>query len=179
MRTIYFDMDGIICDFNKRYKEIFGYLSEETPNHLRDENWKIWVENKNFELLPWNESFDNVKKLLSQAEKYKTEYGLIDSIEILSATGGKGYHDLIKKQKTQWLKSRGIFGYFDVVNFSEKGIDKAAFASPTKILIDDTKKVVDSFRKAKGIAIHNDNKLSDVGYQLELCVELVNHRNIN
>lgn len=175
MIDLYFDMDGVLGDFKKAYVGYFGYEPLKTPDNLRATNWCYAIEKKIFEKLDWEQSYTSVASLIQVAESAK-ENKLIQSIQILGATGGKGFHEIVSKQKIAWLKSRGIFKVFDKINFVEHGKDKAEFATPTSILIDDTKNVVQRFRQKGGICIHHKGDVVDVVYQLQLAIELANQR---
>ena len=52
---IYLDMDGVLSDFNKRYKEIFkqNAASSRERGEKHDDNWNTFVDGKNFETLDW------------------------------------------------------------------------------------------------------------------------------
>jgi hypothetical protein len=71
-------------------------------------------------------------------------------IEILTSSGGVKYHDLVAEQKDIWLKKQGLAYKRNVV--PGRGL-KAAYATPDRILIDDTEDVIVSFNKAGGIGI--------------------------
>jgi hypothetical protein len=73
---------------------------------------------------------------------------------MLTSSGGMKYHTEVTIQKTQWLCERGI--EFKINTVPGRKL-KAAYATPTTILVDDTPDVIDSFGAAGGIAIlHKD-----------------------
>jgi hypothetical protein len=147
IETIYLDMDGVLCSFEKRYIELFG----ETPGTSRDRkefssNWTQFIEGKNFASLDWQEG---AHKLLQFVETIPNV-----NIEILSSSGGQKYHTEVTIQKTQWLCERGI--EFKINTVPGRKL-KAEYAKSTSILVDDTPDVIDSFEAAGGIAIlHKD-----------------------
>lgn len=172
---VYFDMDGVLCDFNKAHKKMFGYGGAETPEHLKESNWKQWVESESFANLDYFECYQNVRDIIDTAFFFKQK-GVVDKISILSSTGGKGYHEQVKKQKLKWLKSHNLYHDFDEIHFVEHGVDKGKFASPYSILIDDTAKVAKSFRGAGGLVVFRDGKLKEAKNQLIDYTELIAHR---
>jgi hypothetical protein len=147
IETIYLDMDGVLCSFEKRYIELFG----ETPGTSRDRkefssNWTQFIEGKNFASLDWQEG---AHKLLQFVETIPNV-----NIEILSSSGGQKYHAEVTMQKTMWLCERGIS--YKVNTVPGRAL-KSAYANASTILIDDTEDVVSGFYKAGGISIlHKD-----------------------
>jgi len=139
-------MDGVLCNFEKRYTELY----KESPNSSRDkknwsENWTDFVLTKQFETL---DIFPGAIELLRYVRKTELP------IEILTSSGGAKYHDLVAQQKDIWLKKQGLAYKRNVV--PGRGL-KASYATPDTILIDDTEDVIDAFNKAGGIGIlHKD-----------------------
>ena len=145
--TIYLDMDGVLCDFEGRYIELF----REMPGASRDrkefsKNWTDFVLGENFSTLEhWpgaNELLDFVRTIPNV------------TIKILTSSGGHKYHDQVKEQKIRWLCNQGIPYEAIVVAGRSK---KAAYATPTSILIDDTVDVIDRFNEEGGIGILHKN----------------------
>ena len=147
IQKIFLDLDGVLCDFNKRYGEIFKQKasSSRERGEKHDDNWNHFVEGKNFETLDW---YPGGKELL--------EYiiSLDIPVEILSSSGGRMHHEEVKRQKKVWLKSHGIDFKANIVPGRHL---KADYAKSDIILIDDTKDVIDDFNTAGGIGIlHKD-----------------------
>jgi len=145
---LYLDMDGVLCSFENRYIELF----DESPNSSRSRknfssNWTKFIEGENFATLDWN---PGGQELLAYVRTIPKNI----EIEMLTSSGGLKYHTEVTIQKTQWLCERGI--EFKINTVPGRKL-KAAYATSTTILVDDTPDVIDSFGNAGGIAIlHKD-----------------------
>ena len=139
-------MDGVLCDFEKRYIELYN----EQPNSSRDkknwsENWTDFIMTKQFETL---DIFPGAIELLRYVRRTELP------IEMLTSSGGAKYHNLVAEQKDIWLKKQGLAYKRNVV--PQRSL-KASYATPNTILIDDTEDVIAVFNKAGGIGIlHKD-----------------------
>ena len=140
---IYLDMDGVLCNFERRYFELYG----ELPGSMRDRkefsvHWEHFIQTKQFETLDW---YPGAQKLL----EYCFATGI--PIEVLTSSGGNKYHDLVESHKKVWLESHGLGMLKANVVAGRK--NKAKFATPNRILIDDTPDVIDSYNAAGGLGI--------------------------
>lgn len=147
IQKIYLDMDGVLSDFNKRYREIFKEkaASSRERGEKHDDNWNRFVDGNNFENLNW---YSGGKELL----KYILTLDI--PIEILSSSGGRMHHEEVKRQKKVWLKRHHIDFTANIVPGRHL---KANYAKSDIILIDDTQDVIDDFNMAGGIGIlHKD-----------------------
>lgn len=146
IEKIYLDMDGVLCNFEKRYTELYN----ESPNSSRDkkswsENWTDFIMTKQFETL---DIFPGAIELLRYVRRTELP------IEMLTSSGGAKYHNLVAEQKDIWLKKQGLAYKRNVV--PQRSL-KASYATPNTILIDDTEDVIAVFNKAGGIGIlHKD-----------------------
>ena len=145
------DMDGVICDFHKRYAELFGYnAGGEGTENARDRkefspNWKKFVETRQFATLDW---FPGGKELI----QYVDSLGV--PIEILSSSGGIRNHSEVRDQKTEWLRAQGLNYPINIVPGRKI---KKYFSYHNNVLIDDTLDVIESFNQGTGVAIlHKD-----------------------
>ena len=161
---IYLDMDGVICNFERRYFELY----KELPGSMRDrkefnKNWDHFVQTKQFESLDlWPGSFD----LLYHVRQYMQK-GV--EVEILSSSGGEKYHNEVTEQKLKWLHNTGIDFKANIVSGRR---NKAKYATPDSILIDDTHDVIQSFNNAGGIGIHH----KEIGNTLMLLKHIVDNQ---
>jgi hypothetical protein len=144
---LYLDMDGVLCSFENRYLELFG----ESPNSARarknfSPNWTKFIEGENFATLDWNPGGQELLAYVRTIPNIE--------IEMLTSSGGLKYHAEVTIQKTQWLCERGI--EFKINTVPGRKL-KAAYATATTVLVDDTPDVIESFASAGGIGIlHKD-----------------------
>ena len=103
--TLFLDMDGVLANFEAMYEEMFDVQLNKVSEDIWENNWRHWVESKTFEKLDW---FKGARELMDFATNLRNS-GKIDRLGILSASGGQPYHDEVVRQKTTWLKSRGLF----------------------------------------------------------------------
>ena len=142
IETIYLDMDGVICDFQKRYQELY---KNHTDMAERKGTWTKtfteFIETRQFETLePMEDAFELIKFLdLCYAPT-----------QILSSSASEDSHETISLQKTIWLNKYNI-QY--PRNFVPGKSLKYKFANPNSIIIDDTRSVIDDWINAGGIAI--------------------------
>jgi len=148
---IYLDMDGVICDFHSRYREMFKYeAGGEGYENKRDKkefskNWKEFVLTSQFENLDWYPGGIELLEFIKTVNVH---------VEILSSSGGIQNHTEVRDQKISWLRKNGIFFPVNIVPGRRV---KKYFALHSHVLIDDTKDVIDDFNEAGGIGIlHKD-----------------------
>ena len=144
---IYLDMDGVIADFVKRYKEQYHIEPREAEkkkefNKFFDE----FIATKQFEtleLMPG--AMDGLTFLRKQ---------LVVPTQILSSTANEARYDEISRQKLIWLNTHNVTF---TPNFVPGKKHKWKFAAPDKIIIDDTESVINDWKEAGGIGIlHKD-----------------------
>jgi phosphoglycolate phosphatase-like HAD superfamily hydrolase len=143
---IYVDMDGVLCDFEKRYTELFDISPKETrDNKSFNGYFDKFVDNSEFANLDWMPGAPEAVSYLNK---------LTVPIEILSSTASTERHDKIAPQKQLWLQTHNI-GYKQ--NFVPGKQHKHKFATPDSIIIDDTESVIRDWNEAGGIGIlHKD-----------------------
>jgi hypothetical protein len=144
---LYLDMDGVLCDFEKRFTELYGKdaLGARDRKNFTT-NWPNFIMNGNFENLEW---FPGGKELLHFIQ-YATDW----EVEILSSSGGEKFHSEVAAQKVVWLCNKGIPYKANIVPGRKH---KTAYATPETILIDDTEDIIVNFNAAGGVGIlHKD-----------------------
>jgi len=134
---IYCDMDGVLVDFDKGYKELTGRdASFDTP---KEEFWEpiskagaaFWIK------LPW---MPDGKQLWDYIKPYNPDLLSAPSREESSKIG-----------KRVWVK-RNIPGTKLILRSAER---KQEFATPNSILIDDRADNIQRWKDAGGIGIHH------------------------
>jgi len=136
-------MDGVLCNFERRYFERY----QELPGSMRDKKefnhyWDDFVLTRQFETLElWPGAKELLQYLNSQTNVEK---------EILSSSGGIKYHHEVTEQKKVWLEKYDILYPVNIVSGRK---NKSLYAKPDTILIDDTSDVITAFNKAGGIGI--------------------------
>jgi hypothetical protein len=144
---IYLDMDGVIADFTKRYKELYRMEPREAEKNKQFDNFfNEFISTGQFaklDLMPG--AMDGLTFLRKH---------LTIPTQILSSTANEARYEDISNQKLIWLQIHGIT--FSA-NFVPGKRHKYKFAGPDKIIIDDTQSVIDQWREAGGIGIlHKD-----------------------
>lgn len=140
---IYFDMDGVLCDFNGHYKSLFGKFPHE---EVKPVMWKnIYRHGSFFKDLPW---LEEGKRLFWQLFDHHFN---ASQMGVLSAYGGKVD---CYEQKLEWAdRELFILDAEEIILVPDKK-HKARYAKPYYVLIDDRKENVDQWREAGGIGIH-------------------------
>ncbi len=141
---IYFDLDGVLADFDRGVFDMLGIDLSIADNEFDRE-----AKDKVFK----SDSFFINLKLMTGAHRM-VEYakGYDADVKVLTATGYSN-EDGVANQKRAWVKRH--FGDLEVHTVPKSG-DKAKFAWPDVILIDDRlEKSIGPFREKGGIGIHH------------------------
>jgi len=148
IKRIYLDMDGVLCDFERKYTEVFGepsmYGTDHPPSFHK--NWEKFVQNDLFSFLEYFPGAENLLKFINSEcvwERYI-------QVMILSSSGGHGYETKITKQKEQWLIGKEIY-YNPIVVPGRRY--KCLYANKHSVLIDDVEKNITQFKEKGGHGI--------------------------
>jgi hypothetical protein len=142
MITLYLDMDGVLADFHKEYDKF-------DPN--RDDRKKFRASVLDHHIFEKLDFMPDTQELLNHVSKLQ---GI--NVEILTSMGT---HDpfqgeAAKTQKLKWLNAKNI-PY--KANFVRSKEEKAQYATPTSILIDDSIGCITPFKEAGGYGILHTN----------------------
>lgn len=168
MITIFWDLDGLLCD----YDSYWG--SDKTFN--RDRFKSEVMDNKMFENL---ELLKSGADLLWAVGAYLRE-NLIDyNFQILSSLGAPNDKELAmeaSRQKEVWI-NWFFKSQFTNLNFVEQKGKKKRFATPTSILIDDTNENVWDFDECHGhgILFNDDMNFNTIFKEVCDTIDLVNN----
>jgi len=142
INKIYLDLDGVIANFNKKYKEMFGIPPSVAEKDKKFEPY--------FNEFIAKQAFANLDLMPDAINlmNYLRKTGI--PIEILSSTASEKRDADIRPQKMKWLKDHGI--EFPVILVPGARL-KQQYAEPDALLIDDTSKNIDQWRREGGIGI--------------------------
>ena len=149
---IYLDMDGVIADFNKRYKALYKMEPKEAED--KKEFYKFFDEfiaTKQFATLDLTPDAVTLLNYLSK---------LNVPTEILSSTASEKRDAEIRAQKLMWLQTNNI-GF--KVNLVPGKRLKKDFSNANSILIDDTPVNIDQWRREGGVGILHTDALTTIG----------------
>lgn len=157
MITLYLDMDGVVANFDKAYRAY-----DPTNVYDRKKFRSAVMEQKIFEDL---EPMPNANILLSHVASLRNVH-----IEMLTSMGT---HDPAqgaeaKRQKMVWLRKHNIRYK---ANFVRNKEEKAKYATPESILIDDSVGCIEPFVKESGHGIlHNDATIRNTLMSLDTII---------
>ena len=155
---IYVDMDGVLCNFERRYEERYGKLDEKSRKTNFRSNFDDFIKTKQFATLDPMPDFKHLVAYLTALRGIPKE--------ILSSTAYEETYEEIKGQKEKWLHDHNIMW---PANFVPGKRHKYKFATPDSIIIDDTESVISDWNKAGGIGIHHRN-WNETSAILSLCI---------
>jgi phosphoglycolate phosphatase-like HAD superfamily hydrolase len=143
INTIYLDLDGVLCDFVRRYQELYNmHPSEAEKSKVFQKYFDEFIGTQQFATLDW---MPGAQGLLAKMKTYKNV-----SIEILSSTATEDKYDEISRQKNIWCDTHHVYyrrNYVPGKRFKWK------YAEPDAILIDDTKSNINQWNDAGGVGI--------------------------
>ena len=148
---IYLDMDGVIADFNKRYKELYKiYPSEADDYKVFDGFFTKFIAGGEFATL---DLMPDAMELIDYLRS------LSIPTEILSSTSSERRDADIRKQKLEWLAKHNI--EFPPILVPGKR-HKKDYSNPNSLLIDDTSANIDQWRREGGIGILHTDTLTTI-----------------
>ena len=149
---IYLDMDGVIADFNKRYKELYKIEPKEADTYKTfDKFFTMFIAERQFATL---NLMPDAMELINYLRSLKV------TTEILSSTSSEKRDAEIREQKIEWLKNHNI--EFPVNLVPGKRF-KRDFSNSNSLLIDDTSQNIDQWRVEGGIGILYTDAITTIG----------------
>ena len=146
MYKIYCDMDGVLVDFEKGYRELTGTYSKNHPDNksfwqpISDAGASFWA---NLDWMPDGE------ELWRYIKKYKPNILSAPSQDPSSRVG-----------KEAWVKMNLKNNYNKLYLYSRA--NKKLFAGENRILIDDMQQTIDEWNAAGGIGIHHTSAANTI-----------------
>lgn len=149
---IYLDMDGVIADFDKKYKELYKIAPRDADTYKTfDKFFTTFIAERQFAKL------DLMPDALVLIEYLKS---LSVPTEILSSTSSERRDAEIREQKVEWLHKHNLTFPINLVPGKRL---KRNFSNPSSILIDDTAQNIDQWRAEGGIGILHTDAITTIG----------------
>lgn len=147
MIMLYLDMDGVLADFNKEYTKIDPLKEDRKKFRSAVLDHQIFTK---LDFLPdTQELLNHVSRLQGVTIEILTSMGTHDPFQAQAA----------KNQKLQWLAAKNLPWK---ANFVHNKQEKAQYATPRSILIDDSVGCVSPFTEAGGHGILHTNSSNTI-----------------
>lgn len=158
---IYCDLDGVIVDFDPTMKKIGWDKDRLSDKKYYNAFWEYLTEATNNGMLYW--------EIMDPMPDYMVLWNVIKDYNptILSSSGGVR---AAIKQKANWVHK--YLGAHVPIKVTDSSANKARYASPTSILIDDRMKSLDPWMSAGGIGILHTDAVSTIEKLNKIIAEL-------
>jgi hypothetical protein len=155
--VIFCDMDGVLVDFDKGYKELTGVTTHHADSQGRNEFWKLYRDNLKNKDIPEKSYWANLdwmpdgKQLWNYIKEYNPYVLTAPSVnfDLPFEERYKLENNESMQGKTEWVQRLPNMKKL----YFRSAQRKADFAGPGKILIDDRKDTIDSWNANGGIGI--------------------------
>ena len=157
---IFLDLDGVLANFSGKVAELMGFVLDEGaeisahPQFIKKKMWQ-YINSHDWHT-PFFYSLDKMKDADILFDYVLNEFDH-KNVEILTASGTSPVD--APQQKIRWVRKH--FGKFKV-NVVSKSADKAQFASPMSILVDDRMKSIEPWISAGGTGILHVNAIKTI-----------------
>jgi hypothetical protein len=149
---IYLDLDGVIADFDKKYKELYNIAPKDADTYKTfDKFFTTFIAERQFaklDLMPDALLLINYLKSLSIPT------------EILSSTSSEKRDAEIREQKIEWLHKHNLTFPINLVPGKRL---KRNFSNTNSLLIDDTAQNIDQWRAEGGVGILHTDAMTTIG----------------
>ena len=145
---IYFDMDGVLADFNRGVRELCGMEAPDPMNAAPEQDDLMWER-----IREAGHFYDRLELMPGAKEMFGAVYGKYgDRCEILTGIPKEKRKILTAKQdKIDWM--RRVLSDRIVVNVCLRAEKIEKCTGPDAVLIDDLRKNIDEWRAAGGTGI--------------------------
>lgn len=140
---VYIDMDGVIADFDAKVSEITNN-KYGLPDFPTGKMWSA-IQRYDADVEPFYESLEKMPGADALVDFATSNFS---EVAILTATGFTPKN--VVEQKGKWIKVN--YPGMKLITVT-KSPEKAIYANPRAILIDDREKAIDPWKKAGGIGI--------------------------
>ena len=149
---IYLDMDGVIADFDKKYKELYKIAPRDADTYKTfDKFFTTFIAERQFAKL---DLMPDAMVLINYLRS------LPIPTEILSSTSSEKRDAEIREQKVEWLHKHNLTFPINLVPGKRL---KRNFSNPSSILIDDTAQNIDQWRAEGGVGILHTDAITTIG----------------
>jgi 5'(3')-deoxyribonucleotidase len=139
------DLDGVLADFDARVQEITDGRWGNDPEFSKGRLWKA-IKEYNDTVQPF---FATLPKMPGADELVKFAVDNFENVAFLTATGSTPKD--APEQKKQWAKTN--YPEIPICITVGASTQKAIYANPRAILVDDREKSIDPWRRAGGFGI--------------------------
>ncbi len=148
--TIKVDLDGVLADFSGALQDRFGM-------NMRDHRKQVWgkIMYYNDKVEPW---FYSLPKMSDADQLWAYLTANFENVGILTACGTTPRD--AAGQKKAWVGDN--YGYDINIICVAGGSDKAEYAEPNVLLIDDRQKVLNPFLRAGGLGVLHTSAASTI-----------------
>ena len=163
---LFVDLDGVLADFDKGYKELTGVTTKHADAQGKEEFWGLFRNNLNDKNIEEEDYWANLEWMSDGKELW--DYVKEHKPYVLSAPSTDQTiprEERYKLHNNSSMRGKNTWGqrldnmkkmYFRPAKL------KADYAGPNKILIDDRKDTIDMWNQKGGIGIHHTSTASTI-----------------
>ena len=141
---VYIDMDGVVADFDGKVKQISDGRYQSDPDYTKGMMWRD-IKNWDAHVEPW---FESLPKMDGADQLVDFITSNFERVKFLTATGSTPKDG--PAQKRRWLEKN--YPGLEAIAVGASA-QKAVYANPRAILVDDRDKSIDPWTRAGGVGI--------------------------